>query len=115
MDIRDSVNDVIIGMIMGNFDETFERFYDDEIVLNVDGHGESIGKEVSKERRSEYFDGLGSFRYAKATSVIVDGHKAAIEWDLEFVKRDGTSFMWNQVAFQTWKNGKIIREVLYHK
>ena len=115
MEIREAVNEVIVGMITGRFVETFERYYHEDAVMSVDGLGEGIAKDMTGDRQSKCLDTFGAFRYAKATSVVVDGHKAAIEWDVEFTQTDGTSCGWKQVAFQTWENGKIIREILYHK
>jgi len=108
LDIRTSVNEVIVGMITGNFEETFERFYEHDVDTNAEGFAQRGEIDISREQTS-------AFRYVKATSVLVDGHKAAIEWELECTRMDGTFFTWKQVACQTWNNGKIVREILYHK
>jgi ketosteroid isomerase-like protein len=46
--------------------------------------------------------------------VIVGGDHAAVEWAFDITFEDGNRVNMQQVAVQTWKDGRIIREDFYH-
>jgi ketosteroid isomerase-like protein len=54
------------------------------------------------------------FHGAEATMVIVDGGRAAIEWMFDLTPKGGARVQQRQVSLQTWRDGKVIREVFYH-
>jgi len=54
------------------------------------------------------------FHAARVGEGIVDGDRAAVEWELEFTPKGGERLIQRQVTVQTWKDGKVVREVFYH-
>ena len=113
MDIRERVNEVIIGIVTGRILETFDEFYDENVVINEDGLSEQVGKATNRAYKEKFLNGLDAFHGAKATSVVVDGHKAAVEWKIEITPKGGSRMTLKQLAFQTWGDGKIIHETNY--
>ena len=110
MDIRERVNEVIIGIVTGKISETFDQYYDDNVVINENGMTEKVGKATN---RVHFLQGLETFHSAKAISVVVDGHKAAVEWIFEITPKGGKRITLNQLALQIWRNGKILHETYY--
>jgi ketosteroid isomerase-like protein len=47
-------------------------------------------------------------------AVLVDGDHSAYEMTLDFTPKGGRRLVQKQAAVQTWRNGKIVREVFYH-
>ena len=114
MDIREQVNEVIIGIITGKILETFDEFYDENVVIYENGLNDKTDKATMRAHKERFLNGLEAFHGAKATSVVVDGHKAAVEWRIEITPKGGKRMTLNRLAFQTWGNGKIIHETNYH-
>ncbi len=112
-DIRGNIHQLIQGILAGRILETFERFYDDEVVMSENWIEERIGKATN--RKSEEFF-VNNFKLHSVTfgKVIIEGEQAAIEssWDMTFP--DGNRVLQHQVSIQTWKDGKIVREDFYH-
>lgn len=52
-----------------------------------------------------------TFDAARDGRVVVDGDQGAVESEFELAPKGGDRFIQRQVAFQTWKNGKVVREV----
>ena len=66
------------------------RAYEEAFVSNVTFHGVALGR------------------------VLVDGDSSAYEMTLEFTPKGGGRVVQRQVAVQSWRDGKIVRETFYH-
>jgi len=113
MDILDQVQGVIEGIEQGKILQTFEQFYDDEVVMTENGQHERVGKSVNRAYERAFVKGV-EMHAAKAGVVLVDGNKAAIEWLFDMTPAGGSRLTQRQVALQTWEDGKIVREDFYH-
>lgn len=47
-------------------------------------------------------------------TIVVEGDHAAIEWVLDISTPDGQHIHVEELALQTWKHGKIVRERFYY-
>jgi hypothetical protein len=110
---RDHVEAVIDGILAGTILETFDRYYADDVVMSENGINERVSKAVNRKYEEEFVNGV-EFHGASVGRVIVDGDQAAIEWTLEFTPKGGARVTQKQVAVQTWRDGKIVREDFYH-
>lgn len=103
------------GLTTGRAMEVFEQFYADDVVMmeNAVPDENRVGKEKNRAYE-QYFVDNSEWHDARIGPVIVDGDHSAYEMymDLSF---QGQRFQRTQVALQTWKDGKIIREVFYYK
>jgi ketosteroid isomerase-like protein len=45
---------------------------------------------------------------------LIDGDQVAIRWRFTFVRQDGSSSSLEEVAWQTWSEGKIVRETFFY-
>lgn len=113
MDTRTNVQRVIDGILAGDILATFDRFYADDVVMSENGAPERVGKQANREYEEQFVNGV-EFHRASVGRVVVDGDHAAVEWTLEFTPKGGERIVQRQVALQTWKNGKVIREDFYH-
>jgi len=43
-------------------------------------------------------------------SVVVEGDRAVINWVFDYTTADGTSYRMDEIAIQTWRDGKIVHE-----
>ena len=88
-----SVQAVVDGILNGRILATLDRYYAPDVVMSENGvefHAASVGRK------------------------IVAGDQAAIEWIFEFTPNGDERVTQKQVAMQTWRDGNIVREDLYH-
>ena len=113
MSVRENVQAVIDGICKGEVLETFDRYYADDVVMSENGEGERVGKAANRAYEEAFVNGVESHG-ATPGAVIVDGDRAAVEWTFELTPKGGERVVQRQVAVQTWRDGKVVREVFYH-
>ena len=113
MTTRERVQAVIDGILKGEILGTFDRWYADDVVMSENGRDERVGKAACRAYEEDFVGGV-EFHGAEVGAVVVDGDHAAVEWAFDFTPKGGERVLQKQVALQTWKNGKIVREVFYH-
>jgi ketosteroid isomerase-like protein len=114
MSIKAQVQSVIDGILKGKILETFDTYYADDVVMSENRTEERVGKAVNREYEIKFLDSIQEFHGAQVGRVVVDGDHAAVEWSFDITFKDGNRVKMQQVAVQTWKDGKIIREDFYH-
>ena len=113
MSTRENVQAVVDGILKGDILGTFDRWYADDVVMSENGIDERVGKAANREYEEAFVGGV-EFHGAEVGAVLVDGDRAAVEWAFDFTPKGGERVVQKQVAVQTWKDGKVVREVFYH-
>lgn len=113
MNTRQNVQAVIDGILGGHLLATFDAWYADDVVMSENGANERSGKAINRQYEEKFVNSV-EFHSAKVGAVIVEGDRAAVEWTFEFTPKGGQRMVQKQVAVQTWKDGKVIREDFYH-
>jgi ketosteroid isomerase-like protein len=113
MDVREGVQKVIEGIREGRILETYEEFYDENVVMSENGEHERVGKAVNRAYEKTFVRRAELHR-AQVGTVLVEGDHAAIEWTFDWTPQGGGRRRFRQVALQTWKDGRIVREDFYH-
>jgi ketosteroid isomerase-like protein len=114
MDNRANVQAVIDGILAGKILETFDRYYAEDVVMSENGADERVGKAANRTYEENFVNNV-EFHAASVGRVLVDNDQAAVEWTFEFTpKGSGQRVVQKQVALQTWKDGKVVREDFYH-
>ena len=114
MSINQNVQAVIDGIVAGKILETFDAYYADDVVMSENLKDERVGKTANREYELKFLENVQEFHGAKVGRVIIDGDHAAVEWSFDITFKGGNRVKMEQVAVQTWKDGKIIREDFYH-
>jgi ketosteroid isomerase-like protein len=114
MSIKAQVQSVIDGILKGKILETFDAYYADDVVMSENRTEERVGKAVNREYEIKFLENVQELHGAKVDRVVIDGDYAAVEWSFDITFKDGNRVKMQQVAVQTWKDGKIIREDFYH-
>ncbi|MFK7848370.1 MAG: SnoaL-like domain-containing protein [Rhodothermales bacterium] len=101
----------------GKMNEALEELYDDNVKI-VEANGDSFdGKETQKGRLVEWqnsLDGMHGGGVYAITANEEDGVTMVESWvDVTFKGAPGP-MKFEEVAVQTWKNGKIVRERFYY-
>ncbi|MGB0716227.1 MAG: nuclear transport factor 2 family protein [Phycisphaerae bacterium] len=113
MSIRPMVQQVIDGILAGKILETFDEFYADDVIMSENGKEDRVGKAVNRTYEEGFVNGV-EFHGATVNRVTVEGDHAAVEWTFDFTPNGGDRVVQKQVAMQTWKDGKVIREDFYY-
>ncbi|OWY72125.1 hypothetical protein B7486_04145 [cyanobacterium TDX16] len=113
MSTRENVQAVIDGILAGKILETFDRYYGDDVVMSENGTNERAGKAENRAYEEQFVNNV-TFHAASVGNILVDGDKAAVEWVMEFTPKGGSRMVQRQVSLQTWRDGKVVREVFYH-
>ncbi|MGD9852839.1 MAG: nuclear transport factor 2 family protein [Nitrospirales bacterium] len=114
MSIKAQVQAVIDGIKAGKILETFDAYYADDVVMSENRKDERVGKAANRKYEIQFLDNVQEFHGAQVGRVIVDGDHAAVEWTFDLTFKGGNRVNMQQVAVQTWKNGKVVREDFYH-
>ena len=115
MSANNQAQAVIDGILAGKILETFDAYYADNVVMSENLKDERVGKPANREYELKFLDNVQEFHGAKVGRVIVEGDHAAVEWTFDVTFKGGNRVTMQQVAVQTWKGGKIIREDFYHE
>lgn len=114
MTIKSQVQAVIDGILAGKLLETFDQYYAEDVVMSENRLDERVGKSANREYEQKFVESIQEFHGAQVGRIIVDGDHAAVEWTFDLTFKGGNRVKMQQVAVQTWKNEKIIREDFYH-
>jgi len=114
MSINNQVQAVIDGVRAGKVLETFDAYYADDVVMSENRKNERVGKAANRKYELQFLENVQEFHGAQVGRVIVDGDHAAVEWTFDITFKGGNRVNMQQVAVQTWKDGKIAREDFYH-
>ena len=113
-DLRTQVDQLNQMILEGKILDAFEKFYDDEVVMQDNNYPAREGKEVNREYEKAFVNGLTEFRGAKVISSLVSDNLAVTEWWMDFTHKDYGTRNYTQLAVQRWKDGKIVEEKFYY-
>lgn len=75
------LNDLIL---QGKAMEAFEKYYDDNVIMQENESEPSIGKEVNRKREEEFFSCITEFRSAQPLKVTIGENTTMVEWQYDY-------------------------------
>ena len=113
MSTRQRVQNLVSYVEQGRMIEAMTEFYADDVVMQENLGPATVGLAANLERERAFYGSLLSVRF-QATSVAVDGDVATINWIFDFTTPDGKKVRLDEIAHQTWRDGRIVRERFYY-
>ncbi|MEM1056822.1 MAG: nuclear transport factor 2 family protein [Bacteroidota bacterium] len=115
MSLREHVDTLNNRILQGDILGAFEDYYADDVVMIDAGQPPREGKDANRAYEEAFVHGLTEFRGAEVKAVGIDeaAGKALVEWHFDFTHKDFGDQKYDQVAAQTWKDGKIVEERFY--
>lgn len=113
-DLRTNVDQLNQMVLEGKILEAFEKFYDDDVVMQDNNYPAREGFEVNKQYEEAFVNGLTEFRGAKVINTLISDDMAVTEWWFDYTHKDYGVRNYTQLAVQRWKNGKIVEEKFYY-
>jgi ketosteroid isomerase-like protein len=118
MNIRQRTEDIVEHIKQGKVLEAFEKHYADDCVMQENRNDPVHGKDSNREREKQF---LASVKEWKGFEVIAlgadsdtDDGTTFLEVAFDFINQQDQHVRYEQVAVQTWKNGKIVSERFYY-
>jgi len=97
----------------GRIMDAMREFYADDAVMEEPAYGKTVGLAANLAREQKFIDSVAQFKGFEARPMIGDG-VSSYENVMDWIGTDGKDYHVEQVAVQTWKNGKITHERFYY-
>ncbi len=100
----------------GKIMEAFERYYGEEVVIQVNGNSPINGKENNRKREMIFLQEIEKLNSAEIKSVTYgekNNNVSMTEWAINIENKEGEKKTIYRVNVQHWKDDKIINEKLY--
>ncbi|MEK6928291.1 MAG: SnoaL-like domain-containing protein [Nanoarchaeota archaeon] len=100
----------------GKILEAFEKYYSEEVSIQVNGNTPVNGKEQNRKREMIFLQEIEKLNSAVINSVTFGGNVDNVsmtEWAINIENKDKEQKTIYRVNVQHWKDNKIINEKLY--
>jgi ketosteroid isomerase-like protein len=114
MPSRQRVQDLIELVRRGKLPQAIEEFYADDVIMQENRQPPTVGKAANLERERSFAASVDRWHEARPVSVVIDGDQVAIDWVLEYSTADGTRVRMEEIAHQTWRDDRIVRERFFY-
>ena len=112
MSTRENVEKLIELVERGEFLEAIEKFYAPEGTMQENLGAPRVGLAALLENERNALK--RSQIVHRSHAFLVDGDRAAIHWVFEITERSGKHWLLDEIAYQEWQDGKIVRERFYY-
>ena len=109
MSIKPQVLDLISLVEKGQMLEAMNRYYAENVAMQENVSPPSVGFAENYAREEAFYGSLQALNF-NLVSVVVEGDRAVINWVFDYTTADGTSYRMDEIAIQTWLDGKIVHE-----
>ena len=114
MSTRERVQELVGYVQAGRIPEAIERFYADGATMQENRQPPTVGKAANLARELAFGDSVERWHEVTAGSIAVDGDQVLIEWVFEYTTREGQRIRMEEIAQQTWRDGRIVRERFFY-
>ena len=109
-----NLNDLIELARQGKFLEAIERFYASDATMQENLDPPRVGLPALLDNERNVLARVPDIHVKNVGWVMVDGDKSAINWVFGYTRPDGAKIELDEIAYQEWKDGKIVRERFYY-
>jgi len=114
--LKNNVEKLNILIKEGKIMEAFEKYYGEEVIIQVNGNPPITGKEQNRKREMIFLQEIEKLNSAEIKSVTFGGTEDNVsmtEWAIDIENKEGIQKIIYRVNVQHWKDDKIINEKLY--
>jgi ketosteroid isomerase-like protein len=117
VDVKSNVNDLIGMITKGQLLEAFEKYYADDVVMQENNDPPRVGKDANREFEKQFISGVEQVHDSQIKNVAysTDGKVVMIQSYMDITMKGVGRQQMEEVAVQTWKNGKIVNEKFFYK
>jgi len=114
MSTSEHVKALIALVERGEFLEAIEKFYAPEATMQENLGPVRAGLPALLENERKVLARVPDIHLERVDSVVVDGDGAAINWVFAYTGDQGRKIQLDEIAYQVWHDGKIVRERFYY-
>ena len=114
--LKNNVEKLNILIREGKIMEAFEKYYGEEVIIQVNGNSPITGKDNNRSREMIFLQEIEKLNSAEINSVTfggADDNVSMTEWAIDIENKEGERQIIYRVNVQHWKDDKIINEKLY--
>ena len=111
---RARVEDLVQKVLAGKALDAFDAYYADDVAMQENSQLPLVGKQANRVREEQFFSTIEEFHNAEVPNVVVEGELAVIRWKMDVTTIDGTRMAYDQLALQTWRDGRIVSEQFFY-
>jgi ketosteroid isomerase-like protein len=109
MSIKPLVLDLIELVQNSKMLKAMTTYYADNVAMQENVSPPTVGFAANYAREEAFYGSLRSAKF-RLVSVVVEGDRAVINWLFDYTTVDGKQYRMDEIAVQTWQNGKIVHE-----
>lgn len=109
----ENVSDLNDLLMQGEVQEAFEKFYHEDVVIQLNDETPVKGKEANRKLKETELKNIIEFKSAKPLKVTIGEQTTMVEWQLHDRHKDFGERNFTQVAVHDWNQGQVIKEKLY--
>ena len=109
MSIKPQVLDLISLVENGQMLEAMNRYYAENVAMQENVSPPTVGFAENYAREAAFYGSLEALKF-NLVSVLVEGDRAVVNWVFDYTTADGTKYRMDEIAIQTWRDGKIVHE-----
>jgi hypothetical protein len=112
--LKDNVNKLNVLLKQGKITEAFDKYYNVDVNIHIDGNPPITGKE--QKREMIFLQEIEKLNSAEIKLVAFGGINdsfSVTEWEINIENKDGINKAIYRVNVQHWKDDKVINERLY--
>jgi hypothetical protein len=91
-----------------------ERFYAPDASTRENDNPPLQGRDKLAEKERSVLARVASVKTTRLGPLLLDGDHSAIRWRFEFIAKDGSKRVIEEVAWQTWRGEELIEEHFYY-
>ena len=116
-DIKSNVHGLIDMVEKGQLLEAFEKYYADDVVMQENNDPPRVGKAANREFEKQFVSSVEEVHDSQIKNVAYspDGDIVMIQSYMDVTMKGKGRQQMEEVAVQTWKDGKISHEKFFYK
>ena len=114
MSIQNSVERLIQFVEAADYLTAIETLYAPDATMQENNLPPRSGLPALLENERRMMANFKEIHQSSAISYVVDGDRVAINWLFDITLHDGSRLQLDEIAYQQWRDGKIVRERFYY-
>ena len=114
MPAREAVEAFVAQVLSGDHVGAIADWYAEDASMQENHEAPRVGREVLMEGERRMLARVASVETELLSPVLVDGDRVAIHWRFTFTSPKGDVRRFEEIAWQTWKDGKVWRETFFY-
>ena len=117
MSLKSNVNGLLDMVRKGQMLEAFEKYYSEDVVMQENNDPPRVGKAANREFEKQFLSSIEEVHDTQIKNVAysTDGNVVMIQSFMDVTMKGPGRVQMEEVAVQTWKNGKIVNEKFFYK